>query len=81
MEHRTDVLAALTFGSDCKSRGFDVKQTQLKHPDRIERLLLALAVAMLFSRIYWNGRSTKTPRLKKSRKKPDFLVQKNPFPP
>jgi len=34
--------------SDCKSRGFDVTQTQIKHPDRIERLLLVIAVAL-----YW----------------------------
>ena len=32
--------------SDFKSRGFGVAQTQLKHADRIERLLLALTIAL-----------------------------------
>jgi hypothetical protein len=34
--------------SDFKSRGFGITQTQLKHADRIERLILVLAVAL-----YW----------------------------
>jgi len=36
------------FFSDLKSRGFGVSQTHLKQPDRIERLLLVVAVAT-----YW----------------------------
>ena len=34
--------------SDLKSRGFGITKTQLKHPDRIERLMLVLAIAT-----YW----------------------------
>jgi Transposase DDE domain len=34
--------------SDFKSRGFTVTKTQLKHPDRIERLILILTIAL-----YW----------------------------
>ncbi len=34
--------------SDMKSRGFCITKTQLKHPDRIERLILVLTIA-----IYW----------------------------
>lgn len=34
--------------SDLKSRGFSVTKTQLRHADRIERLLLVLTVAL-----YW----------------------------
>jgi hypothetical protein len=34
--------------SDFKSRGFDLQQTQLRHPDRLERLVLIMALAM-----YW----------------------------
>ncbi len=34
--------------SDCKSRGFGITKTQLKHADRIERLILVLTVAL-----YW----------------------------
>src|SRR5215213_3967256 len=34
--------------SDFKSRGFGIVQTHLEHPDRIERLILVLAVAL-----YW----------------------------
>jgi hypothetical protein len=34
--------------SDFKSRGFGITKTQLKHPDRIERLILILTIAL-----YW----------------------------
>jgi len=34
--------------SDLKSRGFGITKTQLKHPERIERLMLVLAIAT-----YW----------------------------
>lgn len=34
--------------SDLKSRGFGITKTKLKHPDRIERLMLVLAIAT-----YW----------------------------
>ena len=34
--------------SDLKSRGFGITKTQLKHTDRIERLMLVLAIAT-----YW----------------------------
>jgi hypothetical protein len=32
--------------SDFKSRGFGITKTQLKHPDRIERLILVLTIAL-----------------------------------
>ena len=34
--------------SDFKSRGFSITKTQLRHSDRIERLMLVLTVAL-----YW----------------------------
>lgn len=34
--------------SDFKSRGFSITKTNLKHRDRIERLILILAIAL-----YW----------------------------
>lgn len=34
--------------SDFKSRGFSITKTHLKHPDRIERLILILTIAL-----YW----------------------------
>ena len=37
-----------TMFSDIKSRGFSITKTQLRHADRIERLLLILTVAL-----YW----------------------------
>ncbi len=32
--------------SDFKSRGFGVTQTRLVHPDRVERLIMVLAIAL-----------------------------------
>lgn len=52
--------------SDFKSRGFGITETQLEHADRIERLILVMALAM-----YWStsaGMSDETP-LPKSQKK------------
>lgn len=43
--------------SDLKTRGFSITKTQLKHPDRIERLLLVLTVAL-----YWAVSTGMTPR-------------------
>ena len=34
--------------SDFKSKGFSITKTPLKHPDRIERLILILSIAL-----YW----------------------------
>jgi len=34
--------------SDFKSKGFSITKTHLKHPDRIERLILILSIAL-----YW----------------------------
>ena len=33
--------------ADHKSRGFNLEKTQLKHPDRIEKLMLVMAIAMM----------------------------------
>jgi hypothetical protein len=35
--------------SDFKSRGFGIAQTHLRHADRIERLILVLAVALFWA--------------------------------
>jgi hypothetical protein len=54
--------------SDFKSRGFGITKTQLKHTDRIERLILVLAIA-----IFWAVSTGMSPRPKsppKSQKKP-----------
>jgi len=34
--------------SDYKSRGFGIRKTHLKHPDRLERLILVMSIAL-----YW----------------------------
>ena len=43
--------------SDLKTRGFSVTKTQLKHADRIERLLLVLTIAL-----YWAVSTGMQPR-------------------
>jgi hypothetical protein len=35
--------------SDFKSRGFGITATQLRHADRIERLILILTIALFFA--------------------------------
>jgi hypothetical protein len=35
--------------SDFKSRGFGITKTQLKHADRIERLILVLTIALFWA--------------------------------
>ena len=35
--------------SDFKSRGFGITKTQLKHEDRIERLIMIMALALVFA--------------------------------
>lgn len=54
--------------SDLKSRGFSVTKTQLRHADRIEKLLLVLTVAL-----YWAVSTGITPRQTASnfKKKPE----------
>jgi hypothetical protein len=51
--------------SDFKSRGFGITKTQLKHPDRIERLILVLTIAL-----YWAASTGMQP-------KPTRHTQKN----
>ena len=54
--------------SDFKSRGFSITKTHLKHPDRIERLILILTIAL-----YWavsTGMKPKESKPKTSKKKP-----------
>jgi hypothetical protein len=56
--------------SDLKTRGFSVTKTQLKHHDRIERLLLVLTVAL-----YWavsTGMMPREPRLNSKKKRKDL---------
>jgi Transposase DDE domain len=51
--------------SDFKSRGFGITKTQLRHPDRIERLILVLTIAL-----YWAASTGRQP-------KPSRYTQKN----
>ncbi len=56
--------------SDFKSRGFGITETQKEHADRLERLILVMALAM-----YWStsaGMSDETP-LPKSQKNASVL--------
>jgi hypothetical protein len=53
--------------SDFKSRGFGITKTQLHHADRIERLILVVAIAY-----YWavsTGMQPDLERAKRSKKK------------
>jgi hypothetical protein len=43
--------------SDFKSRGFGITKTQWRHPDRIERLILVLTVAL-----YWAASTGMQPK-------------------
>jgi hypothetical protein len=51
--------------SDFKSRGFGITKTQWRHPDRIERLILVLTIAL-----YWAASTGMQP-------KPSRYTQKN----
>ena len=56
--------------SDLKSRGFGITQTQLQHPERIERLILVLTIAY-----YWavsTGMEPQNDRLKSKKKSSDL---------
>lgn len=58
--------------SDLKTRGFSVTKTQLKHADRIERLLLVLTIAL-----YWAVSTEMMPRestLKSKKKREDLSL-------
>ena len=48
--------------SDFKSRGFSITNTQLKHPERIERLILILTIAL-----YWAVSTGMSPRIDKTK--------------
>lgn len=54
--------------SDLKTRGFGVAQTQIKNPDRIERLLLVLAIACFWA--VSTGIAPERRRQQPSKKKP-----------
>lgn len=60
--------------SDFKSRGFGITQTHLKNPDRIERMILILTIA-LFWAVSTGMRPKNTRFTQKSPEKPDFLLQ------
>jgi len=62
--------------SDFKSRGFGITETHLQHADRIERLILILAVALFWA--VSTGRATaetKPEKIKKNSAKFNILVQ------
>ena len=50
--------------SDFKSRGFGIIKTHLKHPDRIEKLILVLTISL-----YWALSTGMKPKLDKNTKK------------
>ena len=56
--------------SDLKSRGFMVTKTQLRHPDRIERLILALTIALYWAVSVGMEPPEHTPNSKKKPKDP-----------
>jgi len=68
--------------SDFKSRGFGITETHLQHADRIERLILVLAVALFWA--VSTGRATEAQTLeqiKKNSPKFNILVQsRTPIP-
>ena len=51
--------------SDFKSRGFGITKTQLKHADRIERLILVLAIAVYWATSTGMQPDAKTPKSQK----------------
>jgi len=60
--------------SDLKSRGFDLEATQLRDPERLDRLLLIMALALYLVRVDRRGRrlpSSHTAR-KKAAAQPDL---------
>ena len=62
--------------SDFKSRGFSITKTQLRHADRIERLLLILTVALIGPcQQAWRRQKNLRPVPKKSSAVPDLMVQ------
>jgi hypothetical protein len=61
--------------SDFKSRGFSITKTQLKHADRIERLILVLTIAL-----FWAVSTGMKPRYNKTKlSKKNFIDQKLPY--
>lgn len=58
--------------SDLKSRGFSLEKTQLQYPDRIERLVLIMALALYWATScgLWDELNNPMPYEKKWRKKP-----------
>jgi hypothetical protein len=65
--------------SDFKSRGFGITQTHLQHADRIERLILVLAVALFWAVSTGRAVAEKpSARLKKNSTKFNILVQSRP---
>lgn len=63
--------------SDFKSRGFDIRKTHLRHPDRLERLLLIMTIAL-----YWAVSTGMYDEscLNKNSKKNDFVPLFHTFP-
>lgn len=55
--------------SDFKSRGFGIEDSQIRHPDRLERLILVMALALYFavSTGHWDALNAPTPVEKKRR--------------
>ena len=75
--------------SDFKSRGFGIEDTQLRYPDRLDRLILVMAPALYvavstgqWDAVHWPTPSEKkVPRTnRESRPKQNFLVYPRPPP-
>ena len=73
--------------SDFKTRGFGIEDTKLHYPDRVERLILFMAVALYWavSTGMWDAHTNPTPAKKRparqaeeSRPIPDLLLQTRP---
>ena len=56
--------------SDFKSRGFGVEDTQIRYPDRLDRLILVMALALYWavSTGHWDAAHHPTPGEKKDSK-------------
>jgi hypothetical protein len=79
MSDRPGYLRTLEYGrrwgiepmfSDFKSRGFGIENTQIRYPDRLDRLILVMALALhtAVSTGHWDAHHHPTPDEKKPRK-------------
>jgi len=70
--------------SDCKTRGFNLEDSQIERTDRLDRLVLVLSLALYWavSSGMWDAMQNKTPAKKRRTRaaqkrcaQPDLLVQ------